>query len=98
MATVANVLSPGILYVQQEPLRPSSGYVRALFNFAQREGSIFLRTKRVVKSPAGNITQECFCAFRYGGEATEEEIREFIQQTYTLVKVESEIFDTKLVY
>ena len=102
IATVANVLSPGISYVQQELLPPQlnskvPGYARALIQLAQREGSLNLlcTSKEAVKSLVETYSR-MFSMPVTVGEATEEEIQEFIQQTYTSGKSsESETSDTK---
>ena len=102
IATVANVLSPGISYVQQELLPPQlnskvPGYARALIQLAQREGSLnLLCTSKEAVKPLVETYSRMFSLPVTVGEATEEEIQEFIKQTYASDKsAESETSDTK---
>ena len=102
IAKVANVLSPGISYVQQELLPPQlnskvPGYARALIQLAQREGSLnLLCTSKEAVKPLVETYSRMFSLPVTVGEATEEEIQEFIQQTYTSDKSsEPETSDTK---
>ena len=102
IATVANVLSPGISYVQQELLPPQlnskvPGYARALIQLAQREGSLnLLCTSKDAVKPLVETYSRMFSMSVTVGEATEEEIQEFIQQTYTSGKsLQSETSDIK---
>ena len=95
-------MSPGISYVQQELLPPQlnskvPGYARALIQLAQREGSLnLLCTSKEAVKPLVETYSRMFSMPVTVGEATEEEIREFIQQTYTSGKSpESETSDTK---
>lgn len=102
IATVANVVSPGISYVQQELLPPQlnskvPGYAQALVQLAQREGSLNLlcSSKEAVK-PLVETYSKMFSLPVFVAEATEEEIQEFIKQTYTSAKsTESETTDAK---
>ena len=102
IATVANVLSPGISYVQQELLPPQlnskvPGYAQALVQLAQREGSLnLLCTSKEAVKPLVETYSKMFSLPVSVAEATEEEIQEFIKQTYTSAKsTESETTDTK---
>lgn len=102
IATVANVVSPGISYVQQEllPLQLNSkvpGYAQALVQLAQREGSLnLLCTSKEAVKPLVETYSKLFSLPVSVAEATEEEIQEFIKQTYTSAKsTESETTDTK---
>lgn len=102
IATVANILSPGISYVQQELLPPQlnskvPGYARALIQLAQREGSLnLLCTSKEAVKPLVETYSRMFSLPVTVGEATEEEIQEFIKQTYASGKsAESETSDTK---
>lgn len=102
IATVANVVSPGISYVQQEFLPPQlnskvPGYAQALVQLAQREGSLnLLCTSKEAVKPLVETYSKMFSLPVSVAEATEEEIQEFIKQTYTSAKsTESETTDTK---
>lgn len=103
IATVANIVSPGISYVQQEFLPPQlnskvPGYARALIQLAQREGSLnLLCTSKEAVKPLVETYSRMFSVPVTVSEATEEEIQEFIQQTYVAGKsVDSETSDIKL--
>lgn len=103
MATVANVVSPGISYVQQEllPQQLNSkvpGYAQALIQLAQREGSLnLLCTSKEAVKPLVETYSKMFSLPVSVAEATEEEIQEFIEQTYASGKsAESETTDSKL--
>ena len=102
IATVANVLSPGISYVQQELLPPQlnskvPGYAQALVQLAQREGFLnLLCTSKEAVKPLVETYSKMLSLPVSVAEATEEEIQEFIKQTYTSAKsTESETTDTK---
>lgn len=102
IATVANVVSPGISYVQQEllPQQLNSkvpGYAQALIQLAQREGSLnLLCTSKEAVKPLVETYSKMFSLPVSVAEATEEEIQEFIKQTYTSAKnTESETTDPK---
>lgn len=102
IATVANVVSPGISYVQQELLPPQlnskvPGYAQALVQLAQREGSLnLLCTSKEAVKPLVETYSKMFSLPVSVAEATEEEIQEFIKQTYTSAKsMESETTDAK---
>ena len=95
-------MSPGISYVQKEFLPPQlnskvPGYARALIQLAQREGSLnLLCTSKEAVKPLVETYSRMFSVPVTVGEATEEEIQEFIQQTYASSKsVESETSDTQ---
>ena len=72
------------------------GYARALIQLAQREGSLnLLCTSKEAVKPLVETYSRMFSMPVTVGEATEEEIQEFIQQTYTSGKSsESETSDT----
>lgn len=102
IATVANVVSPGISYVQQEllPQQLNSkvpGYAQALIQLAQREGSLnLLCTSKEAVKPLVETFSKIFSLPVSVAEATEEEIQEFIKQTYASGKsAESETTDSK---
>lgn len=102
IATVANVVSPGISYVQQEllPQQLNSkvpGYAQALIQLAQREGSLnLLCTSKEAVKPLVETFSKMFSLPVSVAEATEEEIQEFIKQTYASGKsAESETTDSK---
>lgn len=102
IATVANIVSPGISYVQQEllPQQLNSkvpGYAQALVQLAQREGSLnLLCTSKEAVKPLVETYSKMFSLPVSVAEATEEEIQEFIKQTYTSDKsTESETTDSK---
>lgn len=103
IAAVANIVSPGISYVQQEllPQQLNSkvpGYAQALIQLAQREGSFnLLCTSKEAVKPLVETYSKMFSLPVSVAEATEEEIQEFIEQTYASGKsAESKTTDSKL--